>query len=110
MVYLGVGVRNLNLEFFQMSYHFIKSYSCYTCLVEMLNESVGVLSFMLEMSKYSINNDWVVESQLKFSQSYFMLFILNFSNKKNQLIYSDSVNETDSVDQVDSFKKYHPLV
>ena len=59
------------------------------------------------MSECSI--DWVVESQLKCSQSYFMLFQLKFS-KKNQLIYSESVNETDSVDQVDSFKEYHPLV
>ena len=73
----------------------------------MLNASVEVLSFMLEMSECSI--DWVVESQLKCSQSYFMLFQLKFS-KKNQLIYSESVNETDSVDQVDSFKEYHPLV
>ena len=74
----------------------------------MLNASVEVLSFMLEMSECSI--DWVVESQLKCSQSYFMLFQLKFSKKKNQLIYSESVNETDSVDQVDSFKEYHPLV
>ena len=59
------------------------------------------------MSECSI--DWVVESQLKCSQSYFMLFQLKFS-LKNQLIYSDSVNETDSVDQVDSFKEYYPLV
>ena len=59
------------------------------------------------MSECSI--DWVVESQLKCSQSYFMLFQLKLS-KKNQLIYSESVNETDSVDQVDSFKEYHPLV
>ena len=83
------------------------SYSCYTCLIEMLYPSVGVLSFRLEMSECSI--DWVVESQLKCSQSYFMLFQLKFS-LKNQLIYSDSVNETDSVDQVDSFKEYYPLV
>ena len=73
----------------------------------MLYPSVGVLSFRLEMSECSI--DWVVECQLKCSQSYFMLFQLKFS-KKNQLIYSESVNETDSVDQVDSFKEYHPLV
>ena len=73
----------------------------------MLYPSVGVLSFRLEMSECSI--DWVVESRLKCSQSYFMLFQLKFS-KKNQLIYSDSVNETDSFNQVDSFKEYHPLV
>ena len=69
---------------------FIKIYSCYTCLIEMLYPSVGVLSFRLEMSEYSI--DWFVESQLKSSQSYFMLFQLKFSNKNNQ-------------DQVDSFKE-----
>ena len=68
----------------------IKSYSCYTCVIEMLYPSVGVLSFRLEMSENSI--DWFVESQLKSSQSYFMLFQLKFSNKKNQ-------------DQVDSFKE-----
>ena len=69
---------------------FIQNYSCYTCLIEMLYPSVGVLSFRLEMSEYSI--DWFVESQLKSSQSYFMLFQLKFSNKNNQ-------------DQVDSFKE-----
>ena len=68
----------------------IKSYSCYTCLIEMLYPSVGVLSFRLEMSECSI--DWFIESQLKSSQSYFMLFQLKFSNKNNQ-------------DQVDSFKE-----
>ena len=60
------------------------------------------------MSECSIDNDWVVESQLVFSQSYFMLFQLKFS-KQNQLMHTDSVNETNRVDQVDSFKKYHPL-
>ena len=74
----------------------------------MLNVSVGVLNFNLEMSKCSINNDWVVESQLKFSQSYFMLFQLKFSKKK--LIYSDSVNDTFSVDHVDTFKEYNSIV
>ena len=62
----------------------------------MLYPSVGVLSFRLEMSECSI--DWVVESQLKFSQSYFMLFQPRFS-KKNQIIYPELVIETDSVDQ-----------
>ena len=88
---------------------FIKSYSCFTYLAEILNVSVGVLSFKLEMSECSFDNDLVVESQLKLSQSYFLLFQLKFS-KKNQLIYSDSVNDRDDVDQVESFKKYHPLV
>ena len=73
----------------------------------MFDASVGFLSSRLEMSECSI--DSVVEPQLKCSQSYFMLFLLKFS-KKNQLIYSESVNEIDSVDQVDSFKEYHPLV
>ena len=41
----------------------------------MLYPSVGVLSFTLEMSECSI--DWVIESQLKYSQSYFTLFQLN---------------------------------
>ena len=63
---------------------------CYTCIIEMLYLSVGVLSFRLEMSECSI--DWFVESQLKSSQSYFMLFQLKFSNQKNQY-------------QVDSFKE-----
>ena len=53
------------------------------------------------MSECSI--DWVVESQLKCSQSYFILFELKFS-KQNQLFYTDSVNETDGIDQVDSFQ------
>ena len=80
---------------------FIKSYSCYTCLIEMLYPSVGVLSFRLEMSECSI--DCVVESQLKCSQSYFMLFQLKLS-KNDPLIYSHSVTETDSDNQVDSLK------
>ena len=63
----GIRAQNLNNEFCQISYHFIKSYSCYTCLIEMLYPSVGVLSFTLEMSECSI--DWVIESQLKYSQS-----------------------------------------
>ena len=67
----------------------------------MLYPSVGVLSFRLEMSECSI--DCVVESQLKCSQSYFMLFQLKFSKKKNWLFYTDLVNETESIDQVDSF-------
>ena len=75
----------------------------------MLNAIVGVLSFRLRMSECRIDNDWVVEYQLKFSQSHCILFQLKFS-KINLSIYSDSVNETYSVDQVDSFKKYHPLV
>ena len=68
-----------------------------------------VLSLRLEMSKCSIDNDRVIESQLKYSQSYFMLFQLKFS-KNDLLIYSHLVNETDNVDQVYNFKKYHPLV
>ena len=75
-------------------------------LIEMLYPSVGVLSFRFEISECSI--DWVVESQMKCSQSYFILFQLNFS-KNDLLIYSHLVNETDNVDQVYNFKKNHPL-
>ena len=58
----------------------------------MLYPSVGVLSFRLEMSDCSI--DCVVESQLKCSQSYFMLFQLKYSKKIN---YStETYDETDS--------------
>ena len=47
----------------------------------MLYLSVGVLSFRLEMCECSIG--WVVESQLKCSQSYIMLFQPKFSKKKS---------------------------
>ena len=53
----------------------------------MLYPSVGVLSFRLEMSEYSI--DWFVESQWKCSQSYFMLIQLKFSKKSINLLRLD---------------------
>ena len=65
------------------------SHPNYTCLVEILNASVvGMLSIMLEMSECSIHNDEVVESQLKFSQSYFELFQLKFSKKRHYIVKS----------------------
>ena len=62
------------------------------------------------MSECIIYNEWDVESKLKFSQSYLTLFQLQFSKKKSNNLHPDSVIETDSVNQADSFKKYHPLV
>ena len=88
---------------------FKKSHSSYTCLVEMLNASVvGIFSIMIEMSECSIHNDKVVESQWKNSQYHFMLLQIKFS-KKNQIIYPDWAEETDSVDLMENFKKYYPL-
>ena len=69
---------------------------------------VGILIVMLEMSECSIHNDKVVESQLKNSQYHFMLLQIKFS-KKNQIIYPDWAEETDSVDLMENFKKYYPL-
>ena len=57
----------------------------------MLYPSVGVLSFRLEMSECSI--DCVVESQLKCSQSYFMLFQLQLSKKQDRETRSMAVPE-----------------
>ena len=56
-----------------------------------MNVIVGVLSFRLWMSECSIDD-------------------YKFSKQNQLLMYTDSVNETYRVDQVDSFKKYHPLV
>ena len=41
---------------------FEKSYSCYTCLVEMSHASVDIFSLRLEMSEYRIHNDYIVVS------------------------------------------------
>ena len=50
-------------------------------LLDILNASIEVLSFELEMSKCSMHKQQVVASQLKFRKYYFMVFQQIFLNK-----------------------------